>query len=124
MARSGEFTIRVEGLTQVTRALNAVGDGAGRAALAGIRAASEPIAADANRRLSRYAQVGPIKTRASVSGVFIRQSKRKVTGLRPDFGALQMQRGLVPAAQAGTPGIVAGVDTALELLIAEEGLAR
>ena len=36
------------------------------------------------------------RVRARVSGVHVEQSLRKTTGLRPDYGALQMRRALVP----------------------------
>jgi hypothetical protein len=37
------------------------------------------------------------KTRVQQRGVKVQQSRRKVTGLRGDYGALQMRRALVPA---------------------------
>lgn len=122
-AARGNFTVHVKGYREVNRALKAVDDGAGKAVLDGLKEAANPIAGDANRRLARFQGVGQVVSRATRSGVFIRQSKRKRTGKRPDFGALQMRDGLIPAAEAGERDLVSRVDDALGRLIAKERLS-
>lgn len=100
-----------------------VNRGAGREILKGIAEAGRPISDDANRRLARFTAVGPVKSVATVGGVFIRQTKRKVTGRRGDFGSLQMQVGLIPAVESREEEIVVAVEHALDGLIAREGLS-
>jgi hypothetical protein len=121
MAARGEYTVRVQGLRECLRALHTIDRDTKKVVLAGLRAAAVPVAGDANRRLDRYQGIGPITTRASQSGVFIQQSRRKVTGKRADFGALQMRKGLIPAAEGGGEEFVSRVDEALGLLIHAEG---
>lgn len=114
--------MRVEGLRTVTRALQRVDDRTAATVLVGLKKAADPVSGDANRRLSKYQGVGAIKVRAAASGIFIQQSKRKVTGRRADFGALQMRIGLIPAAKEGAHEFTERVDLALEELIYKEGL--
>jgi hypothetical protein len=47
-------TIRVTGYRETARALGKVNRGAKRAVFAGLRAAAQPIATDAQHRLSKY----------------------------------------------------------------------
>lgn len=89
----------------------------------GLVEAAGPVARDAQDRLSKYVGVGPIVPAARISGVVIQQKARKKTGKRPDFGSLQMTRGLIPAAEHGEAEFVGRVDEALGRLIAREGLS-
>jgi hypothetical protein len=123
MAVTGEFTVRVEGWREAARALDRVNRDAKRSILSGIAEGARPIADDANERLGRYRGIGRITTRSNVSGVFVQQSHRKVTGKRGDFGALQMRRGLIPAAEQEQPHVVASIERALDGLISREGLS-
>lgn len=54
---------------------------------------AEPVAASARSRISRYrgAQTSTIKPVTRYHNVLVRQGARKRTGLRGDFGALQMR---------------------------------
>lgn len=122
-AKRGEFTMHVKGYREVTRALQQTDKETRKYVLAGMKEAAGPMAGDANRRLDRYQGVGPIVARATNSGVFIRQSRRKVTGKRADFGALQMLKGLIPAAEDGERDLVERVDDALGRLISKERLS-
>jgi hypothetical protein len=121
-AASGEFTIEVRGYREASRALLNVSKSARKVMLAGLAEAARPVSDDANRLLAQYRGVGRIVPRSAVTGVFIRQSKRKVTGKRPDFGSLQMKRGLLPAAAKGEDGFGNRVEAALGVLILREGL--
>lgn len=69
---------------QVRRTFRKVGDRVKEAA----RRKLEPLNARSSRGL---------RTRVRVREVAVEQSLRKVTGLRPDWGATQMRLGLVPA---------------------------
>lgn len=70
-----------------------------------IRKIAEPVLADARAKLSDYdarsaARLGISVRRTGV--VSVEQRMRKTTGLRPDFGALQMSRALIPALDENT----------------------
>jgi hypothetical protein len=108
-------TVRVNGLRETVRALDKVNRDAKKVVLAELASAAEPIAATARTKISRYsgASLATIKPRAATKGVFVRQNARKVSGLRADFGALQMTHGLLPALAEHANEIVPGLDRAL-----------
>jgi hypothetical protein len=116
-------TIRVTGYRETARALGKVNRGAKRALYAGLRAAAEPIAGDARSRLASYQGISlsTIRPSAQARGVFIVQRARRVTGLRPDFGALQMRQGLIPALENHEDDIVDKVEDAFALLARTQG---
>jgi hypothetical protein len=124
VATGQPFTIHVVGYKEAALALNAVNRNSKRVLYAGLRDAARPISDDTRSRLAKYngISLGTINPSATTRGVSIRQRAKKVTGLRPDFGALQMSQGLIPAAEAGTPGIIPRVEAAYAALITEEGL--
>lgn len=122
-ARRGAFTVRVKGYREVTRALNRVDKGTRKALLDGLKKAAEPTAQDARALLSKYAglDTGSIQPRAVANGVYITQKRGQKTGTRPDFGSLQMQRGLLPAVYDHQDEFRGKVDDALGTLINREG---
>jgi hypothetical protein len=87
-----EGSVRVKGLRETQRALGKCEGGVGKTMLAAGKAAAEPVAVSAREKIGRYAgaSVGTIRPRASVRGAFVTQGARKVTGLRGDYGKLQM----------------------------------
>lgn len=116
-------TIRVKGYRETSRALGRVNKGAKLALVSGLKSAAEPIAADARARLSGYTamKTSSIRPRVTMRGVYITQGARKKTGLRPDFGALQMRVGLLPAAYGRQDDIVQKVEDAFIVLAKVEG---
>lgn len=112
MAASG---VRITGLREVQRGFRKLAAGTAAELRAALAQEAEPVAADARQRLSAYsgASVGTIGPRVVFAGVFVTQRARKVTGLRPDFGALQMRKAMIPALEDHADGIVAGADRAL-----------
>jgi hypothetical protein len=84
---------------------------------------AEPVAESARERLSRYrgASVTTIRPRASSRGAFVTQVARKVTGRRPDFGALQMVKVMIPALEEHEDEIVSRADEALYRLTRANG---
>lgn len=118
-----EVTIKVEGLAETVRALQKIDRDAKKELYRGFRNAAKPIATDIKALLERYNEISlkTIRPHARISGVTIEQNKLKVTGERPDFGALQMRKGFIPAATAGIPLIEADVRKAIDELIAREG---
>jgi hypothetical protein len=125
MARTtrGAFTVKVRGYREVTRALNKVDRGTRKSLLEGLKKAAEPTAQDARSKLSGYAglSTSTIQPRAVGTGVYITQKKGKTTGTRPDFGALQMRSGLLPAVYDHQDEFADKVDDALGALIRREG---
>jgi len=117
-------TIHVEGYREVVRALDRVNRKSKRTLLAALRAGAEPIASDARGRLARYNEISlsTIRPAAQQRGVMVIQRKKRVTGKRPDFGALQMTHGLIPALQDHRNEIPGLVETAFSTLITMEGL--
>lgn len=111
-------TIRVKGYRETARALGKVNKGAKLALFKGLREAAAPIAADAQSRLSGYRgmSTATIRPSAQVRGVYVIQRAKKKTGQHPDFGALQMREGLIPALQAGEGSIEAKVEEAFTAL--------
>lgn len=116
-------TIRVKGYRETARALERVNKGAKLALYAGLRDAAEPIAQDARSRLGGYAglKTSTIRPRVAARGVYITQGAKKVSGLRPDFGALQMRDGLLPAAYSRQDDIVDKIETAFLVLSKTQG---
>ena len=116
-------TIRVKGYRETARALQRVNKGAKLALYSGLRDAAEPIAADARARLSGYGGIktSSIRPRVGMRGIYITQGAKKVTGLRPDFGSLQMKHGLLPAAYGRQDDIVDRVEAAFILLTKSQG---
>lgn len=117
-------TIHVKGYRETVRSLNAVNRGAKRALQAGLREAAQPIASDTRSRLSGYRGISlaTINPSATTRGVSIVQRAKRVTGKRPDFGALQMRRGLIPAVRAADGEIRDRVEEAFAALAHNEGL--
>lgn len=57
------------------------------------------VRVDAAGKLSQYDAYSASKLRVRVrqAGIFVEQSLRRTTGTRPDFGALQVTKALLPA---------------------------
>lgn len=57
------------------------------------------VRSDAAQRFSQYdaRTAAGFKVKVRQRGISVEQTIGKTTGLRPDFGRLQMRRGLVPA---------------------------
>jgi len=123
MAATRTPTIRVKGYRETARALDRVNKGAKLALYSGLRQAAEPIAQDARSRLGGYTglKTTTIRPRVGLRGVYITQGARKKTGLRPDFGALQMRVGLLPAVYSREDDIVEKVEEAFILLSKSQG---
>lgn len=64
-----------------------------------LRRAAEPIRQEAASLFSGYdpGSAGGYAVRVRMRGVAVEQRIKRTTGLRPDFGSLQMTRALIPA---------------------------
>lgn len=92
-------TVRVEGLRDFLRDTNKAEKETKKKVRDRLKEAGDVVREEASRLFSPVSAktAGGYKVRARVSGVHVEQSLRKTTGMRPDFGALQMRRALVPA---------------------------
>lgn len=115
-------TVRLHGLQEVNRAFNRIDRAVVSEVKDELKKVAEPIAAESRSRISRYrgASTGTIKSAATMKGVVVRQSIRKRSGLRPDFGALQM-RHMLGALFDHEDDVVNGVEDLLDWLGRKEG---
>ena len=121
---AGEFgTVRVRGLSQTIRAFSVLEKGVRAEILGELRSIAEPVARDSQDLLSGYQGISlaTIRPRTSVRGAFVTQGARKVTGQRPDFGSLQMRKGLIPALEAHADELEPAVGNALDRLTRAAG---
>jgi hypothetical protein len=86
-------SVRLKGYRETMRALRKCEKGARDSWKDAFKEAAEPITRGSQAGIARYAgaSTGTIGPRVVTSGVFVTQRKRKVTGRRGDFGALQMR---------------------------------
>lgn len=92
--------VKVKGLAQLLAATDKADRQTKRQVRAELRQAAENVRDDASRRFVSYSPVSAGRYGISVrkTGVIaVEQRLRKTSGLRPDFGALQMRKALVPA---------------------------
>lgn len=98
MARS---TIRVRGLREFSRAATKAEKRTKDVIKGKLRDAADPVRQEGQRLFERYdessASAFKVRVWGRGYGVFVEQSKRKTTGRRADYGALQMNKALLPA---------------------------
>lgn len=92
-------TVHVRGLAELQRDLGKVSKQAEKSVRDGLKHAAVPVleAAKQNEGRWRGSKPGSIGIRATRRSVFVTQRARKVSGLRRDFGALQMREAFIPA---------------------------
>ncbi len=91
--------VRVHGLREVNAAFRKVDSSLAREFGNDLKKAAAPVVAAARSKETRWrgASINTIRAKRSGPRVFVEQSARKKTGLRGDFGALQMRSALEPA---------------------------
>lgn len=95
--------LKVQGLREFLQATDRASRDTKRLVREELKEAAEPVRAEAERRFMRVNPVSAEAYRVSIRRagvVLVQSSKRKTTGTRPDYGALQMRIALVPAADA------------------------
>lgn len=92
-------TLRLHGYRELLKAFQDAPKTERKALRDDLRAAGRIVQADAVMRLAHYNPEAARTLRVAVRqrGVAVEQSHPRVTGKRPDFGALQMNRALIPA---------------------------
>lgn len=115
MASSGT-TVRVKGLKELNRAINRADKESKKLMKDRFKQVGEIVASDGRSRFSRIdsGSAAGFKTKALTKGVKVEQSRRKVTGKRGDYGALQMRTALVPALQAKRDDVIDELNRALD----------
>lgn len=121
MAASG-FTVRVSGLRELQAALKTANGRLDPGLKAALKAAAEPVRAQAQAAGAGYSGMGNFVVVVRARGVNVEQSAGTVTGRRGDFGSLQQNTLLEPALAANTAAIESGVERAIDVVIASAGL--
>lgn len=95
-------TVRVTGYREFLRACDRAGKDTKREVRSTLKEVGEAVRKSAADRFSQIDARSAAGYRVSVRqrGVFVVQRLRKTTGLRPDYGSLQMKRALLPALKA------------------------
>lgn len=120
--------IHVEGLRELNTAFGRVSKRLQRELQAELRNVAEPLAASV-RRVAEEKNWGPrtvsgIRAGSTRGQVVIRQNRRKVTGARSDFGALQMREAFIPEAERWGPIVQRRLEVMLDRLTSENGFGR
>jgi hypothetical protein len=115
--------VQVRGYRELMRSFSIVNAEIPKATRAALREAAWPVQSDTRSKLRRYrgASLDTIGVAVRARGVAVTQRKKKVTGKRPDFGALQMRKGFIPALEENKEEVYAGVELALDELIRSAG---
>lgn len=111
-----EETLRVRGYREFVRATNRAGLDARRTVRANFRQVGEPVRVEAQRLFARYSEKSAANFRVGVlvSGIRVEQGLRKTTGKRPDYGALQMRKALLPALRAKQADVERAMERAID----------
>src|SRR5262245_17498288 len=116
--------VKVNGLRQLHRALKDYNDGVKRELELELRAAGELVAVGARTRFVGVDARSAAGFKSRVKGfgrVVVEQSRRRTTGLRGDFGSLQMRRSLLPSLVENEPKVLLAVEGLLDRLGRSEG---
>ena len=109
-------TVRIHGVKEVTKAFREIDGDLAKQFGNDLKEAAEPVAVSARDKETRYAgaSVNTIRARRAGPRVFVGQGARKVTGLRGDFGALQMRTVLMPALDEKANEVYSRVEKVLD----------
>lgn len=112
--------VRLKGLARFQRDMKRLGDVELKKEIDDqLRAAAQLVADDARRRLQPINAYSAAGLRPRVRGfgrVVVEQSRRRTTGLRPDWGEKIMKRDLIPAVRQYEEEIVRRMDRMLAKL--------
>lgn len=86
--------VQITGLRETAAAFKKLDVRLPREMAKALKEAAEPVAEASRVKISKYrgAKVSTIRPRATPTTAYVRQSAGKVTGRRPDFGALQWRK--------------------------------
>ena len=108
--------VNVYGYREFVRACNRAEKETRNQAKATLARAGEIVRPEAARLFSGISPVSAAGFRTAVRtrGVAVEQRKKRVTGARGDYGALQMRRALLPALQRNEERVVREFEDALD----------
>lgn len=115
----GGATVRVEGLREVQRAFRKMSGELNPALRTALREAAWPVARTVREYEGKWtgASVKTIGPKTTLMGASVTQRARKVTGRRPDFGALQMRQAFIPALEDHAEDIQHAAEHVLDVIV-------
>jgi hypothetical protein len=119
-----EGQVKVKGLRQLHRALKNYDNGLKLQLEAELRQAGEVVASGAQSRFVGVDARSAAGFKSRVKGfgrVVVQQSRRRTTGLRGDFGSLQMRKALLPSVAENEPMVIRSIEGMLDRLGRTEG---
>jgi hypothetical protein len=126
----GVFPGRIEahGLRELDRDLGKISRAVQKELRLELREVAEPVAAEV-RGLAQHEHWGPRTVSGIAAGsrlgtAVVRQRRKKVTGKRADFGALQMRKAFLPAVIKMEPVVKRRVEQMLDRLTSKYGFGR
>jgi len=116
-------TVRVQGLRELQRDFRKLSKDLSKEVREELKKAAEPVRKEAADLFSGISADSASGYRVAVRarGVSVEQRRRRTTGLRPDYGRLQMRRALLPALDAKQDEVVKGLDHMLGRLAGDHG---
>lgn len=112
-------TIRVHGLRELHRALKNVDQDLKKELERKLLDAGRIVQDEARRLFSPIDSRSAMGFRARLKGfgrVTVEQQRRKTTGFHPEFGSLQMRRGLLPSVADSEPKVMQELEDMLDTL--------
>ena len=119
-----QTTIRVRGLRELERGLKKMGSDLPKEIDRELKEAAQIVAEEARARFAGISPRSAAGFRPRIKGfgsVFVEQSRRRTTGTRGDYGALQMKRALLPALGSKQGEVIERLDRMLGRLGGEHG---
>lgn len=117
-------TIRVRGLRELQRDFKKMSGDLSKEVDRELKEAAGIVAEEARSLFSSYDSRSASGFRPRVKGfgrAFVEQSRRRTTGKRPDYGALQMRRALLPALGSKQAEVIERLDKMLGRLGDDNG---
>lgn len=114
---AGNLTVKVEGLRQLERALKQADADAAKGLRKELREAARLVSLEARSRfiaVSPYSAMGMVPRVRSGLVAVAEQRRKRTTGKRPDYGALQMRRAFLPALADKQPEVMRRVENMLD----------
>jgi len=115
--------IRLEGVRELITALHEIAPETEVAVRDELRKVGKPVAADATKRMADI-HVTNVDFRVYIrrrDTVTVEEAKRKTTGTQPEFGALQMVEGLLPARDEKLEDAAKGIERRLDQILRRHG---
>ncbi len=109
-------TVRVKGLRALQRDFRRISKDLSKEVRDGLRKAADPVRQEAVALFSPISAASAAGYRIVVRqrGVALEQSRRRTTGLRPDYARLQFARAMAPAVDRKENDVVKGLEQALD----------